>query len=191
MNTVRLIIFSILLLCSWNKHALAMDLVTGPPLERHFTSANGLFELVILRQTSSPRLEFPHVILYRVEQDGKRIQIWNKTLNFYLGPRFVVINDKGFVVFFDEWMLNPETAFAIQVFSPEDEGFHTFSLKEVLIQAGLNWSATNWPDPKKPEYGLWLSKEPTLLDPDHIEVAVGDISLVLQISTASLRVQQQ
>lgn len=160
-------------------------------MERSFTSVNGLFELVIIRQPSAPKLEFPHAILYRVEQDGKRIQIWNKTLNIYLGPRFVVINDKGFVVFFDEWMLNPETAFAIQVFSPDGVEFHTFSLKEVLIQAGLNWSATNWPDPKKPEYGIWLSKEPTLVNQDHIEIAVDRISLVLRISTASLRMQQQ
>lgn len=164
---------------------MARDEIELPPIKRVFTSVSGDFELTIKRPQHLTPNAFPQADLYRIAADGKRTKIWDKTLSIYIGPRFVLVSDTGYVIFFDEWLRKVATDYAIQIFLPDGSISYNSTLKNIITITALKWSEIT----KIAKYGAWLSTVPMLLHSEYINFEVGGVPLILKISEGKLEVQ--
>jgi len=184
---VYLLVSVLLLAMGDTQDAMARDEIDLPPIQRIITSANGSFELVITRPDRLVPRMFPQSVLYRrTVPDGERIQVWDKALNIYIGPRFVVVSDTGIVIFFDEWLRKNHTDYAVQVLGIDGVRYKNYTLEEVITITGLNWPEIV----ETARYGAWMSKAPTLRDSDCISFEVGGTHLLLRIGEAVLEVHE-
>jgi hypothetical protein len=158
------------------------DRISHPPLRQSFATAP--YELVVLA-TDDWRTPLAHVELYK-----DKTLLWQKELPHDYGPRFALVNAKGQVVLFDEY-INVGSPYAIMLIDASGTEVARYSfddIKQLLADVAVS-------DITRQSFsGLWISAAPVLnsvsnagVEGNQALVKTGGTTLALDMTTGQLR----